>query len=412
VAFGIIGRHRELAAIDELLDQAAAGTGGLLVLTGPAGSGRTALAGVAAGRAAGRGFQVIRLPAGPGQSESAFRAALDQDARRGPAGPVPPESQHGSPASDGGPAAIGVLAGEAAEPGDADAPTAALADGVRRLVLLDDADLGGAAGVGLIRALAGRLAGSSTAVLATAAAGSAWLTGFGGLTGPGGRPGPAGPAAPSGLMGPAALAGLGRVLALEPLSPDEIGELAGVTGEAARYALWAASGGRPGPARALAVTLAGLPPDTDPVVHLALTVDSAEPFLTVDTRLVRLIEAALDRRPAAPQRARLLARLAHVLLGDASQAARRRELIAEALPLARDSGDPAVLAEVLDARLHALWDPAGAQDRLESAAEIIAAARDSADLGPGAEWAVLAVRGADGAGPGGGGGVRAGRVRA
>ena len=98
-----------------------------------------------------------------------------------------------------------------------------------------------------------------------------------------------------------------------------------------------------------------------PVVHLALTVDSAEPFLTVDTRLVRLIEAALDRGPAAPQRARLLARLAHALLGDASQAARRRELIAEALPLARNSGDPAVLAEVLDARLHALWDPAGAR---------------------------------------------------
>ena len=53
MAFGIIGRHRELAAIGELLDQAAAGTGGLLVLTGPAGSGRTALAGVAAGPGGG-----------------------------------------------------------------------------------------------------------------------------------------------------------------------------------------------------------------------------------------------------------------------------------------------------------------------------------------------------------------------
>src|SRR6185312_15650187 len=53
---------RELAAINELLDQAAAGTGGLLVLTAPAGSGRTALAEAAADRAAQRGFEVIWLP--------------------------------------------------------------------------------------------------------------------------------------------------------------------------------------------------------------------------------------------------------------------------------------------------------------------------------------------------------------
>src|SRR5262249_50525604 len=224
------------------------------------------------------------------------------------------------------------------------------ADGERRLLLVDDADQGAAAGIGLIRGLAGRLAGSATAVLATSGAGSgglAGMTGSSGLADPAGLP---------------ALAGRGRVLALQPLSPDEIGELAGGSAEAARYALWAASGGRPGPARALAVTLAGLPPGTNPVVHLALTVDSAEAFLTVDTRLVRLIEAALDRGPAPPLRARLLARLARALLGDASQAARRRELIAEALPLARGSDDPAVLAEGLDARLHALWDPAGAPD--------------------------------------------------
>ena len=309
--------------------------------------------------------------------------------------PASPPGAGGGLTADDGPAATGSVAGGAADTRDADALVAALADGVRRLVLVDDADQDAAAGIALIRGLAGRLAGSATAVLATTGAGSGGLTALPGLTGRAGladsaglagRTGLAEPAGSAGLAGPpglavlAGLAGRGRVLALEPLSPDEIGELAGVTGGAARYALWAASGGRPGPARVLAVTLAGLPPGTDPVVHLALTVDSAEPFLTVDTRLVRLIEAALDRGPAAPQRARLLARLAHALLGDASQAARRRELIAEALPLARNSGDPAVLAEVLDARLHALWDPAGAQDRLESAAEIIAAARDSADL--------------------------------
>ncbi len=39
-----------------------------------------------------------------------------------------------------------------------------------------------------------------------------------------------------------------------------------------------------------------------------------------------------------------------------------------------------MLAEVLDARLHALWDPAGAADRLAAAAEIVELARASADL--------------------------------
>ncbi len=38
-----------------------------------------------------------------------------------------------------------------------------------------------------------------------------------------------------------------------------------------------------------------------------------------------------------------------------------------------------MLAEVLDARLHALWDPAGADDRLAAAAEIIDLARAAAD---------------------------------
>jgi hypothetical protein len=47
----------------------------------------------------------------------------------------------------------------------------------------------------------------------------------------------------------------------------------------------------------------------------------------------------------------------------------------EALRLARRTADPATLAEVLDARLHALWDPAGAEDRLAADSEIIDLAR-------------------------------------
>jgi tetratricopeptide (TPR) repeat protein len=42
-------------------------------------------------------------------------------------------------------------------------------------------------------------------------------------------------------------------------------------------------------------------------------------------------------------------------------------------------GDPRVLAEVLDARLHALWDPDGAEDRLAAASQIIELARAAGD---------------------------------
>ena len=47
--------------------------------------------------------------------------------------------------------------------------------------------------------------------------------------------------------------------------------------------------------------------------------------------------------------------------------------------LARHAGNPRTLAEVLDARLHALWDPAGAEDRLAAGSEIIDLARAAGD---------------------------------
>ena len=40
----LVGRDREVAAVGLLLDRAAAGTGGVLVVYGPPGAGRTALA--------------------------------------------------------------------------------------------------------------------------------------------------------------------------------------------------------------------------------------------------------------------------------------------------------------------------------------------------------------------------------
>ncbi|HJT99573.1 MAG TPA: AAA family ATPase, partial [Actinomycetes bacterium] len=40
----LVGRLRELRALEELLERAVDGSGGLVVLTGPGGSGRSALA--------------------------------------------------------------------------------------------------------------------------------------------------------------------------------------------------------------------------------------------------------------------------------------------------------------------------------------------------------------------------------
>src|SRR5215468_8111706 len=124
---------------------------------------------------------------------------------------------------------------------------------------------------------------------------------------------------------------------------------------------------------------AGGGPGADPVVYLALRVTSTARFLDVDTNLVRLLEEAADRADSDGTRARVLAKLARELLGDASAAARRRALADEALHLARRAADPGTLAVVLDARLHALWDPAGAEDRLAAGSEIIDLARAAGD---------------------------------
>src|SRR5262249_46237885 len=62
--------------------------------------------------------------------------------------------------------------------------------------------------------------------------------------------------------------------------------------------------------------------------------------------------------------------------------------------LAGAAAEPAVLAEVLDARLHALWDPAAAGDRLAAASEIIDLARaagDDAQERSGMFWRFIAL---------------------
>jgi tetratricopeptide (TPR) repeat protein len=173
--------------------------------------------------------------------------------------------------------------------------------------------------------------------------------------------------------------GLGPELRLGGLSEAELATVLGQHDPETCHALWLASRGLPGVARRLARELAERADGADPVVRLALESTASTLFLAVDTNLVRLLETAAGRACDDATRARVLARLARELLGDAPAAARRRALADEALRLARRAGDPGVLADVLDARLHALWDQRGADDRLAAGSEIIDLARVTGD---------------------------------
>jgi predicted ATPase len=56
----LVERRRVLDEVASLLDRGGGGSGGVLVVAGPAGSGRTALADAAVERARRRGFEVLR----------------------------------------------------------------------------------------------------------------------------------------------------------------------------------------------------------------------------------------------------------------------------------------------------------------------------------------------------------------
>jgi len=312
--------------IGRLLERAGAGAGGLLVLVGPAGSGKTAMAEAAAGEARRRGFEVLRASPAGGQPGRLVWAQLLRDAG------APDELAAGLVGRD-----AGLL--------DLDSAARHLVSGSARLIVVDDVDRGGPDAVEVLSVMAVRCAAAATAVIATTAA----------------------------------PLGLGPELRLGGLSEDDLAVATGGLDAEAGHALWVASRGLPGVARRLADELADLGEHDDPVVHLALRAPSSATFLDVDTNLVRLLEVAVGRADNDGIRARVLARLARELLGDASASARRRALADDALRLARRTADPGALAEVLDARLHALWDPAGAEDRLAAGSDIIDLARAAGD---------------------------------
>jgi tetratricopeptide (TPR) repeat protein len=336
----LVGRRHELAQVARLLDGVAAGTGGLLVVSGAPGSGKTALADAAAREAARRGFQVVRAAPAPGQPGRLVWATVLRDLATG---------------GDGCDALVATILGQPG-PLDLDAAARALVAGDRRLIVVDDLDAGGPDAIELLSFVAARAPAGGTGLLVAA------------RTSPG-------------FGAEVRLGGLA-----ERELPAALGDAADHLSGDVLHALWVASRGFPGVARALAAHVEGDGDadgdgdrEGDPVVRLALHAPSRAGFLEVDAALVRLLELAAGRAADDRTRARVLARLARELLGDAAAASRRRELVDEALARARRSGDAGVLAVVLDARLHALWDPGGVHDRLAAASEIVDLARASGD---------------------------------
>ena len=314
-----------MAEVGRVLDNAADGRGCVLAITGPPGSGRTELAAAAAREGARRGFTVLRTAAIPGQPGSLAWARLLTDA-----------------------AAPGDLASrviDGAGPLELDSAARALSNGRRRLLVIDDIDQGGAEALRVLRMVAARVATAATAVVVTSVL----------------------------------PLDVGTQLPLTGLSEDELAAVLPGLAPQARHGVWLASGGLPSAARSLAADLAASTDETPTLVRMALAAPSRAEFLDVDVGLIRLLELSLPQAPDGSTRARLLGRLARELLADSSAGPRRRALTDEAVKLARESQDPRVLAEVLDARLNALWDPAGAEDRLAAASEIIGLARAAGD---------------------------------
>jgi tetratricopeptide (TPR) repeat protein len=99
-----------------------------------------------------------------------------------------------------------------------------------------------------------------------------------------------------------------------------------------------------------------------------------------DRKIVPLLEDALRRlgAEASPLRARLLGRLAGALRNEAARE-RRTALSAQAVEMARQLGDPATLAYVLDGRYSAIWAPDTTEERLAIADEIVALAEQIGD---------------------------------
>src|SRR5215469_15432719 len=151
---GLVGRSAELGELAALLDRTAAGFGGVLTLVGSAGSGKSSLAAAAAALARDRGFEVAGGSPVRGQPGRLVWAGLLDDLGAGP------EVTQALLDSTG--------------PAGTNAAVRLLTAGTRRLIVVDDVDLGGQEAVDMLALVAARLLTGSTAVVATATTPLGW----------------------------------------------------------------------------------------------------------------------------------------------------------------------------------------------------------------------------------------------
>ncbi len=107
---------------------------------------------------------------------------------------------------------------------------------------------------------------------------------------------------------------------------------------------------------------------------VALATASRVEFLDVDITFVRVLQDVLAELPLTEhtRRSRVAARVAYELRGDASDVEARKSLLDLAADEAGQAGDDLAMTEALLARVHALWEPAGAGERLDAAEQVIA----------------------------------------
>jgi AAA ATPase domain len=135
--------------IGRLLDRAEAGAGGLLVLVGPAGAGKTALLEATAGQARRRGFGVLRAAPVRGQPGRLVWAQLLRD-------PGAPDDL-----------TAGLVSGDVG-PLELDSAARHLVSASPRLILVDDIERGGQDAGEMLSVVAARCAAAPTAMIAAA----------------------------------------------------------------------------------------------------------------------------------------------------------------------------------------------------------------------------------------------------
>lgn len=147
------------------------------------------------------------------------------------------------------------------------------------------------------------------------------------------------------------------------------------------HARAAAIVGRPSELDAALRLVSGLD-DPELLAEVALARAATREFMHTEMAHVALLEQALDRLGPDPRpvRVRVMGRLARDLGMDPGSRSRRDTLSARAVSLAEDLGDPALVLEALDARLHALYGPGNLTERAETGARIAALARAEGSL--------------------------------